>query len=147
MKLFVLKIITSYACKKWPCYGSVHTQEARLKFPYNQLFSSSIKLRWEYTLDFLSQPQSHCMAELAPKLLTFIALGNASSHRSWKGGENPQTFPSGIISIFLMLFRRKLYSVSNQPEILILVSLCGSLITYHVYDCSLSIISCYFLNI
>ena len=87
-KLFFLKNFRLHVCKRWSCHGSVCTQEASLWFPYNQLFLSSIKLRWGCPLDFLSQPQPyHISAEFAPNLLTFVALGNSSNHRGWKEKE------------------------------------------------------------
>lgn len=54
---------------------------------------------------------------------------------------------SDFFSIFLVLFGRKLYCVSNQPEILSLALLCGNLITHQVFDSLVSTIGFFFLQL
>lgn len=144
-KLFLLKIFPLHVCKRSYCCESICTLKASLGFPYNQLFLSSIKLGWGCSLDFLSQPQPyHISAESAPNLLIFVALSNSSHQRGWKEKEKRRKKKNllwnDFFSILLVLFGRKLYCVSNQPEILSLPSLCGSLITHQVYDSSVSTI-------
>lgn len=93
----------------------------------------------------ISNPAPPLSAELAPHLLTFIALGNFSNHRGWKGGG---ILPwDNFFSMLRVLFRRKLYCASNQPEILSLASLCGkkNLMTHQVCDSSVSTIGVWFL--
>lgn len=90
----------------------------------------------------ISTQPHHISAEFAPNLLTFVALGNPLNHRGWKGRKKEKKKPPLKWFLFhpSVLFKRKLYCVSNQPEILSLSSLCGSLITHQVYDSSVSTI-------